>query len=255
MKFLYICSFLTSLMVACHQQKTLYDISIYDNTDVEKLALYVANEDTLNIHRLIAENKGLNIDSPDPILGKSLLMWSIFNGKYNSFAALLKQKANPNFVSKKDGKTPLIMSVNYVNNDYMPDDRFLKDLLSYGANPQLITCDSVNHVYVNPIYEASIHLQYIKDLIEICGVDPNYSLDGVSIVEVAVIQEKLDVLHYLVVEKNAKIDGVTKTFGKYKRPLIDFVKDWKYPIGSKEYKMKNDILKSYNRQIRKSNVK
>ena len=38
-----------------------------------------------------------------------------YNDKYNSFIELLKHGANPNFICKKSGETPLIYATNFIS--------------------------------------------------------------------------------------------------------------------------------------------
>lgn len=247
---------LIGLMSICSNTKTIYDISIFDNTRVSDLARFAANEDTLNIKKYIAENPKIDIDCPDPFLGVSLLMWSIYNDKYNSFIELLKHGADPNFISKNSGETPLIYATNFIS-ERGYDNRYIIELLKNGADANMLSIEisEGDTIYRSPIPGAVWYLEYIRPLVEIGGVDVNFSLYGISIVQDAIVLEKIDVLYYLVVEHDADITG--QMVDPFEIPgeawpsilLIDNVKRWEFPENSKELHMKNEIIKKYNEQI------
>lgn len=70
------------LAASCHQNATnitFYDIDCYKGTAIENFAKLVEREDTTQMKMYIHKNS-LNIDTPDAIFGKPLLMWTIFNG-------------------------------------------------------------------------------------------------------------------------------------------------------------------------------
>ena len=247
---------LIGLMSICSNTKTIYDISIFDNTRVSDLARFVANEDTLNIKKYIAENPKIDIDCPDPFFGSNLLIWSIYNDKYDSFCMLLNAGANPNYLVLKDGETPLISASRFIN-ERGTDNRYIVNLLQHGADANYISLDTSegDSVYRSPVTYAINHIEYIRPLVEQGNVDVNFTLDGFSIVQEAIMQNKIDVLYYLVVEHDADITG--QMVDPFEIPgetwpsilLIDNVKRWEFPENSKELSMKNEIIKKYNEQI------
>lgn len=228
-------------MVECNE-KSFYNVGIFNGTNAEELSRYVESEDTVAIKRYLLKTN-IDIDTPDKEYGASLLMWSIFNGKYNSSKILLENGANPNYIDKK-GNTPLYLAVTYIDSNYRTDDRYLKLLISNGANPYLITYDSITETVHDPISMSPLHLDYLRIFIEECKVDVNYESNGRSIVETAIIHEKLDELYYLVVEHDAFIDNKPRgEVNKWK--LIEDIEGWQYEKGSKEDMMRNDIVNCY----------
>lgn len=90
------------LVTSCRQNTTnitFHDIDCYKSTAIENFAKLVEREDTTQMKMYIHKNS-LNIDTPDAIFGKPLLMWTIFNGKYKAFRCLLELGANPNSICK-----------------------------------------------------------------------------------------------------------------------------------------------------------
>lgn len=237
------------------ESRDFHDIGVYKGTDVYGLALCVADNDSVKIEEYIHEHPKIDIDLPDSNFGCSLLMWAIFNGKYKSFEALLNNGANPNFISERDGSTPLMMAASYVANKGY-DDRYLNTLLKDGADAKLVTLNKEDSLYRNPIFDAITCLQYVKPLVEKGNIDVNFRLDGISIVEEAILLEAVDVAYYLVVEKNADITGNHKSevyINGVKqdipaKSLIQMVKDWNFETGSKQDMMKKSIIECYEKQ-------
>lgn len=235
-------SILYLLMLVGCKDKSFYDVGIFNGTNVEKLSRYVESEDTVAMKEYLFNNH-IDIDTPDLKYGASLLMWSIFNGKYDSFKILLENGADPNYIDKK-GNTPLFLAVTYIDSNYRTDDRYIKLLIRKGANPYLITFDSITDTKHDPISMSPLHLDYLRVFIEECNVDVNFESYGRSLVETAIIHEKLDELYYLVVEHGAFIDNnVRGEVNKWK--LIEDIEGWQYEKGSEEDKMQNDIVNCY----------
>lgn len=247
---------LIGMMAICSHTKTIYDISIFDDTEVSSLAKFVANQDTFSIKQFIKNHPQINIDSPDPFLGSNLLIWSIYNDKYESFRMLLNAGANPNFVCLKDGETPLISASRFLNEKGV-DSRYISNLLQHGADGSLISIDnSEGHtIYRSPIVYAINHIEYIRLFVEQGGLDVNFSVNGISIVQWAIMEKKIDVLFYLVVDRNADITGVMKEVMEIPGEtwpvtlLIDEVKQMDFPENSEELFMKNEIIRKYNEQV------
>lgn len=237
-----------SFLQSCAQKElTMYDVELFKNTPIWLLAKAVDSQDTIKIQNLIKEDK-LYIDYQDPIFDRSLLMWSIFNGKYESFKKLLSLGANPNIVSKYDGETPMTYASNYFKN-YKIDSRYLKDLLKAGGNPELVTFNKENNnVPVEAIYYAvTTSLEYTKLLID-AGVDVNHKTGNYSsILESAILQEKIDIVYYLVEEKGAKTNLYLTDIDGKKYPLVELLRYWVFPLNSKEYRMKMTIVDVFKR--------
>lgn len=233
---------------SCAQKElTMYDVELFKSTPVWLLAKAVDLQDTIKIKKLIKEDK-LYIDYQDPIFDRSLLMWSIFNGRYESFELLLSLGANPNIVSKYDGETPMTYASNYFK-DYSIDSRYLKHLLKAGGNPKLVTYNKENNnVPVDAIsYAVTTSLEYTKLLID-AGVSVNHKIGNYNtILESAILQEKADIVYYLVVEKGANTNLFLTDIEGKKYPLVELFRYWIFPLESKEYRIKMAIVEVFKR--------
>lgn len=234
------------LTVSCRQNYSYHDIEIFHDTPIYELAKMADSEDTIGMKQFYSKNPMIDIDSPEPIYHKSLLMWCISNGKLNSAKNLLDNHANPNYVCRRDGKTPLILASGYRNQSFAIDDSFLLLLLNKGADANMISFDSLGKPH-NPIYKAAgTSAEYVKDLIENGGGNPNLSLNGIPIIEVAVIQNKIETVYYLSIVKKVSLNVPLRSLGDGRSTkLIDIVRDMEFLPDSKEEKLKNEILKAY----------
>lgn len=182
---------------------TFKSVKNFNSTAVEKLSQYVKDNDTLSIVRFLKDNSSISIDTKDRYFGSSLLMWAIYNGKYEAFHCLLNHGANPDFESDYRHETPLYFASQYINEDYEPDARYCKELLEHGADPN-------KH---NPLEEAvTTNLEYTKLLIEY-GADYNKKIGGESYANMAIIQCKDDIAEFLIIDKKAVL---------YSAPYFDF---------------------------------
>ena len=172
---------------------TFYSIKNYDGTAVEKLARMVRKNDTVKILKFLADNPSVSIDTRDKYFGYSLLMWAIFNHKYEAFHCLLNHGANPNFVGIYHRETPLYLAAGYCGPNYERDFRYCKELLEHGADPNM----------KNVIKKAVARdLDYTKILVEF-GADYNCKIDRHSPAEWAIIFQQKDIAEYLIIQKKA----------------------------------------------------
>lgn len=113
------------------------DINIYKDTPVWELALAVKKQKVKTIEQIAKDNPEL-LNYQDPKYGATLLLWSVGMEKYKSAEALLKSGANPNIASTEQGETPLFIAAGYswVDNDAKKDPKYVKLLLSYGADTE-----------------------------------------------------------------------------------------------------------------------
>lgn len=171
---------------------TFHSIKNFRGTEVYKLAKHVRDNDTIDMLEYIKENPSVSIDTKDKYFGASLLMWSIFNGKYDAFHCLLNHGANPNFKGTYHQKTPMNLAVHFCRN-YESDSRYIKELLEHGSVPQL----------KDLIGAVSNDLTYTKLLVE-SGMDYNARYEGEnSAAEWAIIYQKPEIAEYLIIYKKA----------------------------------------------------
>lgn len=174
---------------------TFHSTKNFKGTAVEELARYVEKNDTISIVSFLHDNPSINIDTTDKYFGHTLLMFAIFNRKYESFHCLLNHGASPLFIGDYEKRTPLYMAATFGH--YLPngdvDYRFCKELLERGANP------NEHHILHNAV---GVDLSYVKLLIE-HGADYNSKWNGWSPADYAIIQVKPEIAEYLIIEKKA----------------------------------------------------
>lgn len=203
---------------------TFFSTKNYDGTVVKDLAKYVKKNDTIAIVEFLKDNPNVSIDTKDRYFGHSLLMFAIFNGKYEAFHCLLNHGADPNLISDYRKRAPLYFAATYCGPKYERDARYCKELLEKGANP--------NYCYV--IHEAvAMDLEYVKLLIEY-GADFNTKYYGRSPADDAIIQIMPEIAEYLIIEKKALI---------YNHPF------WKSWEGYEDSKFASSLASSRKRII------
>lgn len=187
--------------------KRLNNVSIYSNTPVKKLAYFVKNQDTLSIRLFLSHNKDINIDTPDPYFGCSLLLYAIYNEKLLSAEQLLKLGANPNIVDNQ-GKSPLLYASLFLSDG----SKSIKVLMKYGADP---TYNPSGEIVNNPLYWAPLRINDIKAYIE-SGLDIKD-----TVISHLILSHSYDIetKHYLICEK-----GIDPNFNYYS----SFIKGLRY---------------------------
>lgn len=126
-------------LCSCNKSKdpypyTFYRIENFYGTDVEDLAEMVRNNDTIKMHSYIMHHPDLDIDTHDRYFGYSLLMWAIFNDKYEAFLFLLKHGADANFQGKYHNETPLVKAAKKCIPDNEQYCKYCLELVRYGAD-------------------------------------------------------------------------------------------------------------------------
>ncbi|MCY6958026.1 ankyrin repeat domain-containing protein [Clostridium brassicae] len=235
-------------------------INIYKNTPAWELALAVKNEKTSTIEK-IAKDKPELLNYQDPKYGVTLLLWSVGMEKYESAEVLLKCGSNPD-IARKNGETPLFLAAGYswIDNDAKKDPKYVKLLLRYGANPNknYVGKDSgIMESGTSPLMNSiSGGFEKTKALVE-AGADINYKTKrGDTVAREALLRDGTpEYAYYLIVQKKAK---VTDPYYKLqifededpneKLFLVNILRNWVFPLDSKEYKMKMEIVDEFARQ-------
>lgn len=218
--------FLLCLLLMSCDSWTIYNRSIFDNTDVERLSYFVEWNSPALINRYMARYPNVDIDTEsDTFYGTSLLIYAIFNNKYEAAEALLQNGADPNFVDR-NGETPLSTAMHY--NEERKENKYICLLLKHGANPDLITRRGGFNDFVSPLYAMSTSTSGSVDAVKLLVekgkadihirnwyVDLDLKIHEYNIMEYACRMEKWDVMCYLVEEQgmgnyldSLKSDGV-----------------------------------------------
>lgn len=172
---------------------TFHSIKNYRGTEVYKLAKHVRDNDTIAMLEFMKENPSVSVDTKDKYFGYSLLMWAIYNGKYDAFHCLLNHGANPNFQGTYHQETPMRQAAHFFGRNYESDSRYIEELLEHGAVPQL----------KDLIAAVSNDLTYTKLLVE-SGMDYNARYEGEnSAAEWAIIYRQPKIAEYLIIYKKA----------------------------------------------------
>ena len=248
-----------SLLYSCNgiiskDNLTGADYDLFKNTPDWGLAKAVKVENIEEIKRIVREER-VNIDFQEEKFGNTLLMLTVENNHYNSCKALLEVGADPNIHDNYNGSTALIDAAGKEN--YKDDNtRFLKLLLSHGANPNeeetgarqagnttrknplLVACSDVNQ-FVSPIGK-------VKMLVE-AGAKVNYKNEYNHFpLREALIHKHYDVVLYLL-QKGANYDEVLFDRSKFqsngkKIYIADLLREHLLPLESQEYQLKMEIV-------------
>lgn len=252
------------------------DIRIYKNTPAWELALAVKNQNTSKIEK-IAKNKPDLLNYQDPKYGATLLLWAVGTERYKSAEALLKCGADPNIASNDKtsygGQTPLFVAAGFswVDRSAKKDPKYVKLLLSYGADPNICYTGfnipgekSMIETGTSPLMNSiGCGIEKTKALVE-AGADINYKTKSGNTAAIEALLtggnrtlEYLQYAYYLIVEKKAKVNepyyrGEHMTLPGQnpndKFYPVDILRDWVYDLDSKEHQIKMEIVEEFARQ-------
>lgn len=224
-----ICILVGILPLSCDYFSSLniYNIRIYKNTPVWRLAKAVKSENTHKIKKTLNEHpeyvkfpEGFNGYEDTP----SLLMWSIANNKYKSFQVLLEMGSDPNHKTIKK-KTPLMYAADYLV-DNTTNPQFTIDLLKAGADanysfngyldenrytvwgdsPLIIACQTANMEIIKALVDNGADINLSN-----CTPKQGKCLSLSTPVTAAFDFKRTKVLEYLIIEK--KVD-IKRSFGQ-----------------------------------------
>lgn len=244
------------------------NINIYKDTPAWELALAVRDEKTKTIEKVTKDNPKL-INYQEPKYGATLLLWAVGMEKYKSAEALLKCGADPN-IATTEGETPLFRAAGYswIDNDYEKDPKYVKLLLSLGADSNI---NYVGHEHdvietgTSPLMNSiGCGIEKTKALVE-GGADINYKTkNGKTAALVALIHVgpntnsgEMQYAHYLISEKKAKVNEPYYRLESVTMPgdnpndkfyPVDILRNWIPELGSDGYKMKMGIIDEFARQ-------
>lgn len=248
------------IFCSCESYLPGFDFKLFDNTDAEKLAEAVKNENLNDIEKIVKTNKTL-IDYHDPKFGHTLLMLSVANDLEKSTEKLLELGADPNRKSIQIGNlsaeitTPMFIACSKIYKKNFCDTTILKMLIKHGGDVN--TYRMVK--FVNAEYETKETLlteaiNYdclpVIELLINSGIDiNNYSYkNGHGPISYAIIQDNLKTLRYLIFEKKIKIPDYVYVRHAYKNnprvelTIEELLNEKKYDVDSDNYKIRKEIL-------------
>lgn len=235
-----------------------HDIEIFKDTPVWDLAKAVKKQNINKITKFIENNKGL-INYKENKFDNTLLIWAIFNDKYQSAKKLLELGADPNIISKDIGGSILFP---VLHND---DIKYAKLLLAYKANPNAMYCITNKKEGVTEYYECGTspliyvisplnsRVDWVKMLVNY-GADVNHKtkLGRTASIEALTLKD-IESAYFLIVEKKANIKDpyYYDSLPEFKNKpyyAVDILLYLTYPLDSDEYKIKMAIVKEFTRQ-------
>lgn len=233
-----------------NRELTGYDVELFKG-DHWKLAKAVDNEDTARINKLLQSGK-FKVDFQEQKFGISLLHWAVFNGKNLSVKPLLENGADPNLQDTYDGSSAFMEACKFGIN-YDRDTEILKLLLAFGGDPNSEEKGprrQKNKTRNTPlILAAHCCFEKVKLLVE-AGADIDYRTEfgGTALNSASNgANEKLKILHYLVIEKKAdtSMPLYTTLAGKDVYLSDDLLKI-RWPEDKDKQKLLIDLLKYVN---------
>lgn len=256
-------------LVSCTGKKneklTVEDIEIFENTPAWDFAKALEKSNLRRAKEILSGNRGL-VNYQDPEFGTTLLMRAISTENYKSVEFLLKNGANPNIVAKIGG-TALFDAVSHSWRDVTANEnpRFVKIILEYRADPNIPYCAPEVEGSTSPIECGTSPLMHatqrgfekVKLLVE-AGAEIDYKTElGTTAAIKALLHNKADVAHYLIVEKKARVDEPYFYYHLFDRSKINYEKphypielleNWLFDLGSEEHKLKMEIVEEFKRQ-------
>ena len=248
--FFVISAFMYHYCTNIYQPKNMLgkDIRLFRNTPVWKLAQAVDKENVDKI-RLLVKNKNMPIDFQEPRFGHTLLIWATRVGKEKSVETLLELGADPNLQNHYDGDNAIIEASDFAH--YSKDwcnTNILKMILKYGGDPNSVSVVKVNDginkgIYggKTPLMNASSNcLKKVKILVD-AGAEINYINEyGYSALKTAFVQQKADIVKYLLIEKKADFHNVDG--------ILHSLRCWEFSLDSEDYIVKMEIVEYLKEQ-------
>lgn len=241
------------------------NIKIFKDTPAWELVLAVQDQKVDEIEK-IAKDKPELLNYQDPNYGVTPLIWSIGMEKYESTERLLKCGSDANIATVPYGKTPLLLASGYswVDNEAKKDPKYVELLLYYGADPNIsyigymgAESQSTIEPGATPLmYSIGAGIEKTRALVE-SGADINQKSQSQSTAAIYALFYDQDpqYAHYLIVEKKAIViepyfsriilsgDDPSKEFFP-----VNLLRDWFFELDSKEYRIKMEIVKEFERQ-------
>lgn len=223
------------------------DYRLFQDTQAWDLVKAVEDKDVVKIKELVRKNKDL-LTVREPRFGQPILKMAVMNENYNAVESLLTLGADPNMQDLDCGDSPLMRAANIGFATDHFDSRFLKLLLKYGGDPNAEQHGPHKHGYTPLRYACeSNSIEYVKILID-AGANINaVSVYGDVVLEDALVAADLhrnpDLVIYLIKKGVDYKRALYTTIPEgEKRYITNDLRDWRFDLGSEEYKKKMWIV-------------
>lgn len=259
-------------------ERNTREINMWKHTPARNLSLAVEHQDTAKIVKIMKIHPEL-LNYQEPQNGFTLLIWAVGREKYQSAEALLQCGANPNISATHAGETALFVAAgtSWVHPDAHLDPKYVKLLLKYGADPNIVYAGVKppgNHSDIiepgtSPLfYSIQCHplvccMEKTRALVE-GGADINAkTASGRTAAVEALIYGRINApedlmryAHYLIAVKKAKITDpyhrpqIFSWVGDMKEKFyaVNILRDWIPALHSKGHQIKMEIVKEFARQ-------
>lgn len=265
------------LLSSCVQNDKVDENGVYERTNINifkdtlawELAKAVKDQDTSKIKEIAKESPTL-LDYQEPNYGLTPLIWATGMTKYSSVKTLLECGANPNIVSKMyktyGEETALSTAAQYPWTNVLgsKNPKYVKLLLEYGADPNWtytgseygivpgtsILMESIGYGFekTKALVEGGADINYKTKFGRTAAIEALISGSGYSLSDVRYA-------HYLIFERKASITEPYYRDKSYqvgdsnlKFYPVGLLKRWVLKLGSKEHKMKMEIVSEFERQ-------
>ncbi|MDZ4725859.1 MAG: hypothetical protein SH817_06870 [Leptospira sp.] len=215
------------------------DVRVFQKSPVWELAKAIFFYDFVKV-KLLSDKYKSALDTPDPYLGNSLLIFSIRTENEEAVRILLESGANPNFKSPFSHRTPM-------QNAAKSTIRILRMVAEKGGDPNYGTEKS-------PSAMVEAHsLEHLKIMLSGSGdMHMKNEFGGSLLLSTYLLYDKLDIVLYLLhagVDFRGKLaESVGNNYGKPREQkvslfLVEELRFKTYPLESSEYKDKMQIVK------------
>lgn len=214
---------------------TIYNLKIFKNVAWD-LAQAVDKENVVEIDKILEEGK-INVDVREEKFGMTLLIWAVLLDKYKSTEALLKHGANPNLKSNNSYISAIIAASSR-------ESKFLNLVLKYGGDPNNTAGFEEARINPSPLFAAAeTSLENVKILVNAGAKIDFKNMFNRTALFSAVLRDRIDIVRYLLIEKNAEFKYVfLTTLSKKKLFIVNSLRNWTFALDSDEYKIKMEIV-------------
>jgi ankyrin repeat protein len=218
------------------------DINLYKGTEAWTLAMAIHNNDTVKVKRLCMQNSKL-LNFQEPRFGKTLLQWAVYTNKFSSSKALVEMGADPN----KQSFNGTSAFIDACNKDKTSD--YAKLLLKYGgdvnaiAKPDSSKAGFIQQLKTPLIAASKSNLETVKLLVE-AGANLNYiGEQWQSALRSASNFDQIEILNYLIIEKNANFKNVLGLRSNGDSIYItNMLRQLRFELDSKKYELKMELV-------------